>query len=928
MNYRLLIVFLLFFSKLFFGQNISPKDLDFHFAKDSILLQPGKVVDNTIVIKNNTTSPVKIDSIKARENYPGLLFSPSFSETIQSGEGQELKVRLVASKDLLVSKITKFDYKIFYTFNGKQTIENISFSVQREKMDFVSIFPMGELFYNPTGQENLLRFFVENQSYQPKVVRVKLKLMPSEFVSVFPEEQVIQLNSKEKQLVTVSLKKRQNITYSPDYNLSINVVEDSNNASLSSVVLPIRSLSSYRMINYEGNYLQSKNFVEASYNNTNDENQFYKFRTNLEKKIDNQTSIGFTSTTDYYSENNLTNIYDTRLDVNYKNWYAGIGNVYGQDYDFNVNGRGLKVASKINENNKVEVFGLDNNYMLYSSYGNNFSYGKTAGMQYSYFNPKNKNKQLYSKSQVSYLYNQNNFNKVDTHLANFKLPLYSDSLQIVTFEGGVSQEHLDSQQFNFNKNGMASGVNYTYFTKKLSFNSNNYYSTPYYSGIRRGAFNLDEMLNYNLSDNHNFFIRFSNATNRSNYLSDALPFGFTENGKYINQIAELGWSWNKKNYRLSIAPNYTYQYINSIYNQIAYTAYRTRITFGKSYNAHQINLSWDGGLSVFNNNFGNIFAQRITFNYAYKIINFSMMADINPTNAYDLNWYNGGQFINYSSSLGTRINLLNNRLNGYFNLGYSYMNTQKTNNIYVNANLDYKLSPSWSLTGMSYYNFYHGNGIDANPSYQYSNFQYKIGLKMSLGNTNNGNKLSLKIYEDENINSKNITNKIAVKDAMVRLNNNIVALTNDKGMVKFINLKDGEYNISVTKNNQRIPLLGLEKINVTKNSKLEIPIVKTITLEGDLEEIKDKYDAQVADFMGINIYAEDLVTGKVFVTVTDIKGNFNFQLVEGTYKIYIKNDRYEILNNSQTAELKNSQKPNKIIFNFKNKELKIRRKQF
>ena len=36
----------------------------------------------------------------------------------------------------------------------------------------------------------------------------------------------------------------------------------------------------------------------------------------------------------------------------------------------------------------------------------------------------------------------------------------------------------------------------------------------------------------------------------------------------------------------------------------------------------------------------------------------------------------------------------------------------------------------------------------------------------------------------------------------------------------------------------------------------------------------------------INIYAQNLDNGKVTVSVTEIDGSFNFQLVEGKYKFY------------------------------------------
>jgi hypothetical protein len=109
---------------------------------------------------------------------------------------------------------------------------------------------------------------------------------------------------------------------------------------------------------------------------------------------------------------------------------------------------------------------------------------------------------------------------------------------------------------------------------------------------------------------------------------------------------------------------------------------------------------------------------------------------------------------------------------------------------------------------------------------------------------------------------------------------------------------------------------------------LDIPVVKTITLQGKLVEIKEKYDVQQADFMGINIYAQNVETKKVTVVVTEIDGSFVFQLTEGKYQLYIQNDRYEILNNQQEVTINQHDAPIDVIFNFKNKELKIRKKQF
>ena len=99
----------LFFFNFFYGQDQKPAGLETFFREDSILLKAGKAFSNVIVLKNTSSSPVKIDSVKAVEAYPGLLFSPSFNERIAANDYQELNVRMIAGKDLLISKVSRVE---------------------------------------------------------------------------------------------------------------------------------------------------------------------------------------------------------------------------------------------------------------------------------------------------------------------------------------------------------------------------------------------------------------------------------------------------------------------------------------------------------------------------------------------------------------------------------------------------------------------------------------------------------------------------------------------------------------------------------------------------------------------------------------------------------------------------------------------------
>ena len=119
---------------------------------------------------------------------------------------------------------------------------------------------------------------------------------------------------------------------------------------------------------------------------------------------------------------------------------------------------------------------------------------------------------------TSYVFNQNNFTGVQSHLATANIPVINDSIHSLVLEGGASTSEGIRQHSKYP--GGALGLSYSLNRKQLSFVSNNYFSSPYYAGLRKGALNFYEFVRYQFTNNSNIFFLYSGSTNKPKFVAD------------------------------------------------------------------------------------------------------------------------------------------------------------------------------------------------------------------------------------------------------------------------------------------------------------------------------------------------------------------------------------------------------------------------
>lgn len=919
-----IILFIILSGKLLAQHN---KNIYAFFTQDSILLEPGKTFSNTLRIQNSQAKNITIENVRPAKSYPNMLFFPGFRGNVDAGQALNLQTKMIAGTELLMSGENYIDFIVDYTTTGqfKDTL-HARYYLSKENQDYIAIISSGiDNFYNPEARENTVSFFIENPGYDIKNLRLNLTLSPSQNLVIRQQSINVILQPRERKLVKIDLQQKGNTTFFTDYSLSVMAYELAKDRLIANSNIPIRTLTSNRQI-LQNNFLNTRtNFIEAAYNRLNKSNDIYRLRGNVQQQIASNVAMEFNTVTDYFSQYKYVNIYDTRLTLRSKKMLAELGNIYGSDYDFNMNGRGLKLGYTVTGNSSIEVLGIDNNYMLYSSLDNIVDFGKTIGTKYL------RSMRNGSPAQVNYLYNTNPLLNTKTHLGSFSTSFKIDSASRVKIEGGVSHEAslgIESSK-GFANAGFAGGISYETIGEKISLFSNNYFSSPYYAGLRRGLLSLDEAVTYRLTQQKSLLFKYSGLINKPKYVDAHFIYHPSQlmiyESSFVNHTIEAGFNNYTDGFSYSVLPNYTYQYINNSYLNVDYRAYRLKFDVSKSFSKHYLNFIADGGISFINQNKDPFYAARFLLSYRLGMFNVNALADINPVNAYDLINAQKKNFRNYSLNTNYNYATRDQKLKGNISGGISYVNSYNGFNQFVNNQLEYRIAKDWFATANVFFTRYSKN-IN---THTYNNTQFQVGIKKIFGTLSspNSSKVSFRVFEDQNQNNILDGDEKVLDNVLVNLNEH-VAITDKKGFVKFANLPKQEYNIVVKKNGQTLSLLSNNKVLISKNKKYELPVVKVNTVTGKMIETKKKYDVEQTDVSGISIYAENLSTKEITTTVTDWGGGFMLHLREGNYRIYILNNRYEIANNAQNITVKNNVPTKEVNFNYINTEVEIRVKKF
>jgi len=899
------------------------KDIEIHFEKDSLAVEKGATFTNFIVIENKSSEEITIKTITPQENYPGLLFYPKNEFTLGAGQSKNLPLKFIANVDFMKLRSNEITFNVSYSTPTIAKTETITFFVKKEENNNIAIYTATyENFINPAVPQSSILLIVENQGYSKRTVKIDLQSIP-DGLEMMPIQQTLSLEGLEKQTVEIIIRvRKQNMLY-PEFNINATATDLLDNKVVGSNTLYVVILSHDRQIARGNESVSGSNFAEMSYNENSSGFNFLQLRGNAAFQVTENLNSRFNMGADYYLDGRY-NLYDTWLELERKNTVLRVGNINSNDYDYPVFGRGGKVSTKLGENNQVEVLALENNYNLYGTYINQTKGSSMAGTKYSFGNAKSFN------GKVSYLFAHDPRFSIDTHVANAVTSFVINNKHVIRTEAGIS--HEKGLVNNDEKAGASVAANYEGKIGLWDIQSVNSLATKGYAGIKRGSFFSNQRIGRQISASQRVFIQYQNSQVQPEFISfqnsSILPETTGNLRYYFNSTESLGtgYQFSENKWIFLLSPKIENQKTANFYSAQELFSYRLEANISTTLGAHGLNLMGEYSYSKENSKADWFNSFRTTLSYRYKSFSINGTAQWNANNVFDLNsYYNTDRnFANYNVYSSYNFQMLNHNLIGSFSAGTSYSELYKNLNSNLSGNLEYKVSPSWSTTGYFNLSSYKSTAEYAGSG---SYYQFRVGIKKNFtrATTLGNHKVAFQLFEDKNFNGLLDAGEPVLGNEIVKLDN-FVAMTDKNGKVVFQNVPDGIYTMKVNES-AGARLMTDPVIMVYKNINRKVGLVKNIKVSGKLKEIKQAYDVLETEVTGIVVYAKS-EDGTVYTAVVNQNNEFEFFLKDGTYSLYIENDKYSYIQPNQTIRVTKEGYPDTVVFEYKKKDTTIKVKKF
>lgn len=914
----------------------------YYFKSDTIQIKGSETFSNVLVIKNTAA---KRDTLLLRVSKymdRALLRLPD-TIVMEPNSTRYLPIKFLADSRVIEENIQSFTVGISSTTSEQPMQNPISFyTVLEEIRGLILDVQASEIYLGQLDNTAELQIRAFNSSLIPLTFRMQLNEVP-EGLAFTGEEAVIHLNAGEQMLLPFIAKADINTNKPLDFWVTIRAIDVLGN-QLAFTKVRVMTVSSNRQLVLNTQDIYYKNRPNTLSLNYVSANNFSSLQLNGggRYKLTGQQELAYNINFNYFTQGQYgISMYDTYVDYRRNRLGIRIGNIY-ESLDFNVNGRGIKASLFLGGEKRLNLYGLQNDYLLFGDKAITNQGGSTFAVEYIDGIPSNE------KTRFVLLRNKETISNLITNLVSGKQALVLTKEQQLRLEGGYSIQYSGTANTTV-YSGYAAGAAYRLQNDDLQLSSSQYYASPYYGGLQRGLFQSENYIGYTLSGSNTLSGRVSLMQNRARFLSKQMNAYVLMTNAYSNQTYEVGFRTNfNRHWSFELSPYYFKQVMepNSFDGQFVRwksSSARAKLNLSYSDDFQSISLNMDNGYTAQNTSNrppAPFFSTRINLSYRNNTVGFNGYYQHNP-------YYLSDALANSETatydvfSLGPNMHFSTwqNRLSVNASVMYYYYGYSRSQNYILNTYARLNLKKDWAITTevffglnkraqLSTYN--PETGLDyETPQYRgdaasfFTSRQVKVGIEKHFGSSTDRNEKRLELLYFEDINANGIRDKgeHAVSGILVKING-VVAITNTDGKVKFTAPALTDYVPSIV-NEEGWTLLQQASIFLDRNKMLEIALVKTERLHGVIQVVKKQYGAKAPVLAGIRIQALSS-NGKLYQTVSNSEGLFNLYLPENEYTVFVdtKEQPFSMLEGKQVVAVKRQSK-NELVFHYEDQSRKV-----
>jgi hypothetical protein len=878
------------------------------FEKDTVHVTYGQTFSNKLHVQNNGNSAIRL--LKQRtENTDELIPVP---DTIEIGAHAQkvLPVKYLATGKNVHHTFQTFGIKL-NSIASPALVISATFTTHIDITDQVLMQLLDPVAY-VEPQTGLLSFRLKilNKGYNNAAI--KLSVQTTGDLKFITLQHQINIEAGADTIIRFE-------AYNSKKNNSRDMVIDVTMESGTGKILANKQVSAM-MLNSNKEFISTtnplpENSIEILHTVIANNNSQYMLRGNGNIKFSADAKMRYNLNANYYTATGGYDVRDTYIEFDHKNIGVKAGTI-AESLEMPVYGRGFK-ATGIVDKSRVSLYYVNNAYLLYSNLNQSFLKNApvTWAGTYSY------KISAISSLDASYIHQYDAVQKFSTDLMSAAGQLQLNQNQTIDVFAGYSWE--SSRLTSQSKQGYAGGFNYSGNFHAFEISSNNFLSSTYYSGLRRGTIQLNEQIGYNVSDNFKMIARFTHQKTQPQYIGlNSILTSYNNISTYELML----YLKTSRRVTMSVRPYIQEQKIGNLQFQTDFTgtvsAGAQRVAADLRYSisaANTLSLNADYG-SLFNRQLStrqNSF--RLTLNYNGRLLGLNAFMQTGPYYLIDQYYLIYDQYnTNYTLSPYINLSLLKHKLtlNLANNLNYSKSSFNTFNSSY-SGTAKWKVRGNWQLTAQVYYTRYE--------NFDRQQTQLGIAKNFSLAQPNN-HKLEITFFDDRNANSIQDAGEEPATGIRVSVNNN-VAQSNDKGKVTYLNASSGWHQVVIVDSKGWSSSMD-NNICIKKNTRLTIPLTRNSQLTGRIQPAKQKYQQKSVSLEGIRITATN-AQNKTFYTLTDEQGNFSLSVPANSYTIYTiaNTDTYTISNASQLVTV--TTKPAEpVIFNLTERSQKVDVRRF
>lgn len=620
-----------------------------------------------------------------------------------------------------------------------------------------------------------------------------------------------------------------------------------------------------------------------------------------------QGSLAFNLDSYIYTQNNLDPLLtNTFLNYERKNTGIVLGSI-NENLETYINGRGVKVYHRNeDETQSFEIGFADKSYNLLGNRnrigGDNDGY--TAFSRIYLHDPNSKKRYT-----GSLIYDRSDLEQSENFILmnDYAFPVSKDLSASVELGGGLTRLADEGSAY---KPALSIGAALNGLVGEYSIGSNNFYSTGYYPGIRRGLLSLNERISRRLGK-VNLWVGY----NYYNYNPEYLKSYFFYNSRSESASLEAGTYFPiTNNFSFSIAAKRQADEA-SIYSPIEMMSsvqllnswrFTETLNWRSKNDQHLINFTSENGFGRLKSSGKNQLQIRasILWNYhAFSVNGYYQQGDFTVREAFG--FYDDRQTVRrFNIAPSFQKTFLDNRLRTSLSINFN-RDSYTGNNWSLSTNNSYAFSTRFSGFINAYIYDYQGTTYSSSFVNAQTGITYKLPTERGNKPGKKGN-IRLFLFFDNNANGIYDDGDIPASERIVTIGD-VTFVSQSDGSVIYKKVPYGTYDIDIPSSHWYAS--APEKINLcTKECLLNIPLQETGKVTGNFEY---NYDQRTSEEIN------DQISG-LRVWLIDKDGNRISALsnTDGEFTLFAPIGEY-------TLQVDDSSLPNNVYTDFKAQDIRI-----